>query len=113
MLGKLHLYIPIQRHLKAFFLIMYGLIISRTQQKIKQFFANLRKICLIFELFKWCWIILGEFRHYLCVDIKIINPNLPSIRETFGFINNGDPYGNRTHVTAVKGRCLSLLTNGP
>ena len=25
----------------------------------------------------------------------------------------GDPYGNRTHVTAVKGRCLSLLTNGP
>ena len=62
MLGKLHLYIPIQRHLKAFFLIMYGLIISRTQQKIKQFFANLRKICLIFELFKWCWIICGEFR---------------------------------------------------
>ena len=25
----------------------------------------------------------------------------------------GDPYGNRTHVTAVKGRCLNLLTNGP
>ena len=25
----------------------------------------------------------------------------------------GDPYGNRTHVTAVKGRCLSRLTNGP
>ena len=24
-----------------------------------------------------------------------------------------DPYGNRTHVTAVKGRCLNLLTNGP
>ena len=25
----------------------------------------------------------------------------------------GDPYGNRTRVTAVKGRCLSRLTNGP
>ena len=25
----------------------------------------------------------------------------------------GDPYGNRTHVFAVKGRCLSRLTNGP
>ena len=24
-----------------------------------------------------------------------------------------DPYGNRTHVTAVKGRCLNRLTNGP
>ena len=24
-----------------------------------------------------------------------------------------DPYGNRTHVTAVKGPCLNLLTNGP
>ncbi len=24
-----------------------------------------------------------------------------------------DPYGNRTRVTAVKGRCLNRLTNGP
>ena len=24
-----------------------------------------------------------------------------------------DPWGNRTPVTAVKGRCLSRLTNGP
>ena len=24
-----------------------------------------------------------------------------------------DPYGNRTHVTAVKGPCLNRLTNGP
>ena len=29
------------------------------------------------------------------------------------FGNHGDPYGNRTHITAVKGRCLNLLTNGP
>ena len=26
---------------------------------------------------------------------------------------NDDPYGNRTRVTAVKGRCLNRLTNGP
>ena len=25
----------------------------------------------------------------------------------------GDAYGNRTRVTAVKGRCLYLLTNAP
>ena len=27
--------------------------------------------------------------------------------------SNGDPYGIRTRVTAVKGRCLNHLTNGP
>ena len=26
---------------------------------------------------------------------------------------DGDPYGNRTHDTTVKGWCLNLLTNGP
>ena len=28
-------------------------------------------------------------------------------------IRFGDPYGNRTHVSAVKGRCLNRLTKGP
>ncbi len=28
-------------------------------------------------------------------------------------IKNGDPYGIRTRVTAVKGRCLNRLTKGP
>ena len=28
-------------------------------------------------------------------------------------LNSGDPYGIRTRVTAVKGRCLNRLTNGP
>ena len=28
-------------------------------------------------------------------------------------LRRGDPYGTRTHVTAVKGRCLNHLTNGP
>ena len=35
----------------------------------------------------------------------------PDIIKMSGFF--GDPYGNRTHITAVKGRCLNLLTNGP
>ena len=33
--------------------------------------------------------------------------------EMYRSIFHGDPYGNRTHVTAVKGRCLNRLTNGP
>ena len=28
-------------------------------------------------------------------------------------LQSGDPYGIRTRVTAVKGRCLNHLTNGP
>ena len=35
----------------------------------------------------------------------------PFLSERASF--HGDPYGNRTHVTAVKGRCLNRLTNGP
>ena len=31
----------------------------------------------------------------------------------FAFNLFGDPYGVRTHVTAVKGRCLNRLTKGP
>ncbi len=30
-----------------------------------------------------------------------------------GIKMNGDPYGIRTRVTAVKGRCLNHLTKGP
>ena len=40
--------------------------------------------------------------------IKKERPRLSA--EPFFF---GDPYGTRTHVTAVKGRCLNHLTNGP
>ena len=29
------------------------------------------------------------------------------------FYSHYDPYGNRTRDTAVKGRCLNRLTNGP
>ena len=47
------------------------------------------------------------------VGVKITNPNPSPISKKFGFINNGDPYGNRTHVTAVKGRCLNRLTKEP
>ena len=31
----------------------------------------------------------------------------------YAIVRNGDPYGIRTHVTAVKGPCLNHLTNGP
>lgn len=51
-LGKLHLYIPIQRHLKTFFLVIYSLITSHMQQKNQAVFANFRKNCLIFILFR-------------------------------------------------------------
>ena len=36
-----------------------------------------------------------------------------SLPQKWEGIFHGDPYGNRTHVTAVKGRCLNRLTNGP
>ena len=45
--------------------------------------------------------------------IETENPNAVPIGTKFGFDLFGDPYGTRTHVTAVKGRCLNLLTNGP
>ena len=41
----------------------------------------------------------------VCESQKRSHPN--------GWLLFGDPYGNRTHVTAVKGRCLNRLTNGP
>ena len=49
------------------------------------------------------------------MKIKIKIPNLPVFSAKTGSIgfNINDPYENRTRVTAVKGRCLSLLTNGP
>ncbi len=31
----------------------------------------------------------------------------------FAMQNDGDPYGNRTHVCGVRGRRLNRLTNGP
>ena len=39
-----------------------------------------------------------------------VKKNLP---ERFGQCYIGDPYEIRTRVTAVKGRCLNHLTNGP
>ena len=33
--------------------------------------------------------------------------------KTDAFRQCGDPYENRTRVTAVKGRCLNRLTTGP
>ena len=43
---------------------------------------------------------------------ELILRNLVKCYKLFYF-TNGDPYGIRTRVTAVKGRCLNHLTNGP
>ena len=50
------------------------------------------------------YIIAEEFMKKCGINKKI---------RTLSHSDCGDPYGNRTHVTAVKGRCLNRLTNGP
>ena len=41
--------------------------------------------------------------------------NLLEYKKTINIVNSflDDPYGIRTRVTAVKGRCLNRLTKGP
>ena len=46
----------------------------------------------------------------LVVSTRRQNEKRDALHPSFHF---GDPYENRTRVTAVKGRCLSRLTNGP
>ena len=41
-----------------------------------------------------------------------VTNNKSALRVQCAFVI-GDPWENRTPVTAVKGRCLSRLTNGP
>ena len=46
------------------------------------------------------------------------NPDLPAwqagvLTATLRDLKNGDSYGTRTRVTAVKGRCLNRLTKEP
>ena len=47
-----------------------------------------------------------------CNQIIKLKKKESHLKTQVGFFH-GDPYGNRTHVTAVKGRCLNRLTNGP
>ena len=56
-------------------------------------------------------VIIGE-ASIICRQANIIEKKKPP-SEDDGFSFRGDPYGNRTHVSAVKGRCLDRLTNGP
>ena len=42
--------------------------------------------------------------------LKLVSLRVRRIRSALFF---GDPDGNRTRVTAVKGRCLNRLTTGP
>ena len=39
--------------------------------------------------------------------------SIPSLGNLRRFLVVGDPCGNRTRVTGVRGRCLNRLTNGP
>ena len=45
------------------------------------------------------------------VENAVKKENTPE--ECSTLFKSGDPYGNRTHDSAVKGRCLNRLTNGP
>ena len=49
------------------------------------------------------------FERCVLTDIRVTKKEITHSCDLFF----GDPYGNRTHVTAVKGRCLNRLTNGP
>ena len=57
------------------------------------------------QLLKW-WRLTGSNRWPLACKASALPAEL-NLR------SNGDPYGIRTRVTAVKGRCLNHLTNGP
>ena len=58
-----------------------------------------------------CWQELNlQPTHYKCVALPIA---LQQHKSPLNNSNSGDVYGSRTHVTAVKGRCLSRLTNTP
>ena|GEM_PF-3691504 len=55
--------------------------------------------------------------YFISADIGK-NPKRPAIDLIIGgafglFASRGDPYGTRTRVSGVKGRCLNHLTNGP
>ena len=63
-------------------------------------------------------------QHFICADVAqlaeqlICNQALPAIdvvnlTELSHIGRYNDPDGNRTRVTAVKGRCLNRLTTGP
>ena len=51
--------------------------------------------------------------YFKIISRQKTNPNPLSYKTKFEFAGNGDPTGNRTRVTAVKGRCLDRLTIGP
>ena len=54
--------------------------------------------------------ILIDFIYFFSLKTKT-NPSPKG--NGFVFTLFGDPYGNRTHVTTVKGWCLNRLTKGP
>ena len=57
------------------------------------------------------------FHYNIMVEDDGIEPPTPACKAgalpAELILRSGDPYGIRTRVTAVKGRCLNHLTNGP
>ncbi len=52
----------------------------------------------------------------LCVEVRFLVRATKKEKEHHPSLDGvlfGDAYGNRTHVTAVKGPCLNRLTNAP
>ena len=81
-----------------------------------QFIAfNFNKTLIIFfnikkkTYHKICHISIGATDQNRTDDLLITSQLLYHLSDS----GNGDPYGIRTHVSAVKGRCLNPLTNGP
>ncbi len=64
-------------------------------------------------IFHRCFARCSTPRRYLVNGCCILTTSFQELilRRTYMVI--GDPYGIRTRVTAVKGRCLNRLTNGP
>ena len=46
-------------------------------------------------------------------NAKVLALGAPAKPSDFVGQRSGDPWGNRTPVTGVRGRCLNRLTNGP
>ena len=52
-------------------------------------------------------------KHFLKEPLRSRSPLTTLKERKTGKKKENDPYGNRTHHSAVKGRCLNRLTNGP
>ncbi len=81
---------------------IYLIIILYTSSNVCQYIFL--KIFLIQPMFHTQTTITSIYNMFNFTCYTIFNAHIDKI---------GDSYGNRTHVTGVRGRCLNLLTNEP